>query len=633
MLGWIREQLQPITLWAREQLQPEVRKLSSFTYLNITQFLGAMNDNIFKLLVIYFFIQQEGIERSHVVLATTGIIYVLPFLLFSSSAGILADQFSKRNIIISTKVLELVIMILGLAAFAFSSQYGAYFALFLLATHSALFSPSKYGILPELMPPEKISRANGLMTSFTYLAIILGTFLASFLLDVSSRSFLVASLFCISISIVGVITSCCVEYTPPSGTRSKLQVRFIYDIYRTLVQVKEEPSLLAAILGSAFFLFLAAYVQLNMIPFAVQSLGLTDVQGGYLFLLTALGIGTGSLIAGKISGKKAELGLVPMAGLGITLCFYALDASATQFWPCVALVSLIGMFGGIYLIPLDSYIQISSPKKIIGQVVAATTFLSFVGVFGASMLLYSVKEIFGLQPHEGFSILGTITLSLTILYTYLFFDYLTRFVGMVLSRLHFAIQFKGQENVPDVPALYVCSHTAWNDTLLLLGSQRRRMRFFIEQEQDHSKWLKQLYRLLRVVMINEIEPLENNAECLAEIKKALSKGISVCIFIDGQDVNLHLEKLKHAYMVRQIMQETECPLIAVQLEKGEKKNQSRFFSRLMNKIRVPAIVSFKSIVWPEVPSESQHTEALESYSSHKPVPPKSIMFRERQADM
>lgn len=631
MLGWIREQLRPITQWAREQLQPEVRKLSSFTYLNIAQFLGAMNDNIFKLLVIYFFIQHEGIERSYIVLATTGIIYVMPFLLFSSSAGKLADQFSKRNIIILTKLLELSIMILGLTAFAFKSQSGAYFALFLLATHSALFSPSKYGILPELIPPERISRANGLMTSFTYLAIILGTFLASFILDVTDRSFLVASLFCISMSVIGFITSCCIEYTPPSGTRSKLEVRFIYDIYRTLVHVKEEPSLLAAILGSGFFLFLAAYVQLNMIPFAVQSLRLTDVQGGYLFLLTALGIGTGSLIAGKISGKKAELGLVPMAGLGITLCFYALDASAGQFWASVALVILIGLFGGIYLIPLDSYVQIASPKKIIGQVVAATTFLSFVGVLAASIMIYSVKAIFDLQPHTGFSILGTITLCLTIAYTYLFFDYLTRFVGMILSRLHFAITFKGQENLPDLPSLYICTHTAWNDTLLILGSQRRRMRFFIEQEQDHSKWLKRFYRLLRVVMINEIEPLENNATCLAEIKKILTKGISVCIFIEDSDVSLHLDKLKHAYMVQQIMQETPCTLISVQLEKGEKQKQSRFFTRIMNKIRVPATVSFKSIVWQETPSGK--IKPLETYGSREPVPPRSILLREMKADI
>lgn len=577
----------------REEIRTAVNTFSSFTYLNITQFLGAMNDNIYKLLIIYFFIQQEGIERSHIILATTGAIFVLPFLLFSSSAGILADRFSKRNIIIITKVLELTIMSLGLLSFSFSSKIGSYCTLFLLATHSTLFSPSKYGILPELLPPEKITKANGLMTSFTYLAIILGTFLASFILDVTGRNFIIASMFCITVSLTGLAFSCCIAYTPPSGSNKRLNIHIMHDIYNTLKALRPEPSLIAAIIGSAFFLFLAAFVQLNMIPFAVQSLHLTDVQGGYLFLMTAIGIGTGSIIAGKISGRVVELALVPLSALGITVSFFMLDLFSDNLMACIPLVIIIGVFGGIYLVPLDSYVQLSSPKKYIGQAVAACTFLSFIGVLCSSALLYIVTEVFGLNADKGFTILGFLTLTATIVYSFLFFDYLTRFVGMILSRLHFKISFQGQEKIPDSPAaLYVCTHTAWNDTLLLLGAQRRRMRFFIEREQDHSKWLKRTYRLLRVVLIPEIEQLEHNQTCLLAIKQTLQKGISVCIFIDDANVRLEFEKLRHAHLVREVLRETHCSLIAVHIEKGEKHRQSRFFTRLLNKFRVPATIYF-----------------------------------------
>lgn len=574
-----------------------IKRFSSFTYLNITQFLGAMNDNIYKLLIVYFFIQLEGIENSHIILSTTGATFVLPFLLFASSAGIMADRYSKRNIIIFTKLFELVVMILGLIAFSYASKWGSYCILFLMATQSTLFSPSKYGILPDLLPVEKISRANGMMTSFTYLAIILGTFFASFLLDITHRDFFIASSFCILISLIGLFSSFCIEYTPPSGSRKRLNVHILSEIFKTLKVLKLEPSLLAAVLGSAYFLFLAAFVQLNIIPFAVQSLHLTDVQGGYLFLLTAIGIGTGSILAGKISGKSVELALVPLAGVGLTITLYMLDLYSDSVLVNIPLVIILGLFGGIYLIPLDSYIQIASPKQYLGQAIAANTFLSFFGVLCASGLLYLLTAVFNVHADKGFTVMGTLTLIVTGVATYLFFDYLTRFIGMILSRLHFKTTLHGKENIPDAPALYMCTHTAWNDTLLLLGVQRRRMRFFIEQEKEHSKWIKRLYRLLRVVLIPEIEPLENSKDSLIAMKNALNKGVSVCIFIDQSDVGRAVENLRNSELVRGILQETHCPLVSIVIEKGEKGKQSRFFTAQMNKFRVPAAMTFDSITW------------------------------------
>lgn len=573
-------------------------QFSSFAYLNATQFLGTLNDNIFKLLVIFFLLQRVDIEDSHIVLSSVGIIYVLPFLLFSSFAGILADRFSKRNIIVITKALEFLIMVLGLSSFASGNLSLSYITLFLLATHSAIFSPSKYGIIPELVSSEKIATANGLISSFTYLAVILGTFLASFLLDFTGKNFILACLFCVMISLLGIVTSCRINYTQPSGNYKRLQLHFISDIIATLKIIRHEPSLVAAMIGAAFFLFLGAYIQLNMIPYAVQTLGLTDVQGGYLFLIAALGIGVGSLVAGYISGKKAELALTPLAGFGIIACLYALSLLVSSyFWTSISVVFMTGVLGGIYVVPLESYIQIASPKQMIGQVVAATTFLSFVGVLTASVMLYLAAEVMHLQAHEGFIVLSIMTLIVTIIYSYLFWDYITRFVGMILSRLHFAITFANPEKVPETPALYLCSLTALNDTLLILGSQRRRMRFFVEEEPVHSEWSKRLYKILRVVVLNPVDPLEDNAACFSMIKNLLQKGISVCIFISEPNVELKLERLKHTALVRQLMRETGCPLVAVHLDKAEKEKQPRFFKRLMNRIHIPATVSFGDMVW------------------------------------
>jgi acyl-[acyl-carrier-protein]-phospholipid O-acyltransferase/long-chain-fatty-acid--[acyl-carrier-protein] ligase len=585
-----------------------IRKWSSFTYLNITQFLGALNDNIYKLLVVYFLISIQGLENSHTILAVSGAIFVLPFLLFSAPSGTLADRYSKRNIIILTKVFELVIMLGSVLAFAYENIIGAYVVLFLLAVQSAFFGPSKYGILPELVPPDKISSANGLMTSFTFLAIILGTFLASFVLDITGRDFFFASLFCTVIAIVGLITSFCIEYTPPAGSDKPLNPKFLSEILASLKIASQEPSLLAAVIGSAFFLFLGAFVQLNMIPFAVQSLGLTDVQGGYLFLITALGIGTGCMVAGKISGKTVELGLVPIAGIGVMICSYALDAASHHLYAVIPLVGLLGFFGGMFEIPLDSYIQIKSPNKFRGQIVGATNFLSFFGVLLASGLLYLLSEVFGLKAHKGFLVIGTITLFVSVVLSYQFFDYISRFICMILSRLHFRITFSGQKNIPERTVIYVCYHTDWNDTLLMLGAQRRRMRFFIEHEQNHTKWLKRLYHLLRIVRVPSIEPLENSQICLTVIKNTLKKGISVCIFVENPDIKHEVEKLKDSYSFCDVLEETGAPMIPVIIEKGIKDKHSRFFTRLMAKIHVPASISFgEPINGPTCPLEF-HTE-------------------------
>lgn len=574
-----------------------VRKLSSFTYLNITQFLGALNDNIYKLLLVYFFIGLEGIENSHKILATTGAIFVLPFLLFSATSGTLADRFSKRNIIVMTKILELFCMFGGIIAFHYETKIGSYFVLFMMATQSALFGPSKYGIVPELVSDDKISSANGLMTSFTFLAIILGTFLASFVLDITGRHFIVAAVFCTLISVIGLATSFCIEYTSPSGSSRKFNFLFINEIFRTLKMISTETSLIMAVLGSSFFLFLGSFAQLNMIPFAVQSLQLSDVQGGYLFLLTALGIGSGAVIAGKISGKIVELGLPPLAGLCVAVCCFMLDLFSDNIIFCIPLVALLGMFGGIYQIPLDSYIQVASPRKQRGQVIAATNFVSFFGVLMSSGLLYLITEVFGFNADKGFTIIGFITLGVTILLTFQYFDYLSRFIGAILCRLHFQTTFVGLEHLPATPAVYVCTHTAWNDALLMLGAQRRRMRFFIEHEQPHSKWMKRLYRLLRVVMIPEIEPLEKNQDCLDKIKQTLKKGISVCIFTNNEDICNEIEKLKHSYSFREILETTHYPMIPVAIEKGEKHQaRSRLLTRLLKKFRVPAAISFGSLI-------------------------------------
>lgn len=573
------------------------KQFSSLTYLNITQFLGALNDNIYKLLIVYFLIDIIGIESDYLILAKTGGAFVLPFLLFSASAGTLADRFSKRNIIVLTKVFELLIMAFGVLSFAFHSVYGAYITLFLMATQSAIFSPSKYGIIPEIVANEKISQANGLMTLFTFLAIIIGTFLASFITEITNRDFIVASLLCVGISLIGIFTSFGIEYTPPAGSSKRFDILFIRQVFQSMKQASQEPSLLPCIFGSAYFMFLGAYMQLNMIPFAVHSLDLTDVQGGYLFLLTALGIGIGSMVAGKISGKTIEMGLTPFSAIGITIGLFFMYYFSSSLMIIIPLVVILGMFGGIYEVPLDSYIQVTSPIQYRGKIIATANFLSFFGVLMASAFIFLVNGALGISADQGFAIMSVISAGVAIALCFQFFDYTTRFIGMILSKLHFKTTVSGAEKIHSGPLIYVCNHTAWNDTLLLLGAQRRRLRFFIENEQEHKEWVKWLYHSFRVIMIPAIETLEASESCLLQIKETLKKGISVCIFIEDRDVHQYIMNLKESPSFQKIFSNTEYPIIPVVIDKGIKSKKMKFFTRLLSKFRVPATISFGRIIY------------------------------------
>lgn len=574
------------------------QKLSSFSFLNMTQFLGALNDNIYKLLIAYFLIGLEGKENSASILAIVGAVFVIPFLLFSAPSGILADRYSKSTIIFATKIMELVTMSLGLLGFLFHLEIGSYIILFLMAAQSAIFSPSKYGIIPEIVPNERVSQANGLLNFFTYFAIILGTFLASFVIDVTHRNFVIASMLCIVIALIGLGTSYFIEYTPPSGSEKKVSPSFISDIYQTLKRVWfEAPAayiLMTCIFSSAYFLFVGSYIQLSIIPYAMQILGLSDVQGGYLFLITALGIGSGSYLAGKISGKGVELGLIPIAAIGMALCFYLLDGFSFSLPLVCCLVLFMGICGGLFLVPLDTYIQVNSPSVLRGQVIGATNFLSFLFVLFSSLALMLFTDVLGLQIDQSYLVVGSIAALYALFLIYLFFDFMTRFLGMILCRLHFKLEIEGTPS--EEPAIYITPYTAWNDTLLLLGSQRRRVRFFISE--DAYSRLQGFYKIFRTIHVPVFAPLENNRACLLHIRKSLKKGFSICLFSTPDKMEELIERMKHSEFFHEMLEDGPYHFIPLHIEKGEKVVSSSFLKKVQKKIHCPAKITFGSNALP-----------------------------------
>lgn len=522
---------------------------SSFVYLTICQFVGAMNDNIFKLLLIFCFIQIEGAEASNRILSLTGACYVLPFIFLSATAGTIADRYSKRKIIVITRFFEILVFVLGMVAFYLQSKALAITSLVLLGCHSTIFAPCKLGIIPELVPKDDISKANGITTSCTYVAIILGTFLASFLADITDRNF-VFSVFIASIfSCISFISSLFIKKTPPSGSTRKVSPWFITELVKALRIIRQEPSLLSAVIGSAFFLFIGSFLQLNMIPFAMKNLHLTDVQGGYLFLLTAFGIGIGSLLAGKLSGRTVEFGLVPIGGIGISVCCFLIDYYSDSLMHEVALIFTVGIFGGLYLVPLDSFIQVASPPTYRGQVIATTNIFGFGGVLLSASALYIFSEVLHLSPDKGFAFVGFMTLGIVVAISISMSGYIVRFFSFIFSYLFFPGSLRGKDQIPiESPSIFFVPHSFSPWVLVLIAAQRRRMRLItVNFPEKLSYFARIVRRMVPILEVSSLEEIRPDGEKEDLISHATDRGTSIVLICSNTTIAEHAPQFIQAW--------------------------------------------------------------------------------------
>ncbi|MBS0620352.1 MAG: MFS transporter [Verrucomicrobia bacterium] len=504
----------------------------SLGFLNATQFLGVINDNVFKFVMAFLMIDALGPSHASTILSATGAIYVIPFLLFSSSAGILADRFSKQKLLVVMKSAEVIVMSLALLAFYTASIWGCYTLLFVLATHSAMFGPSKYGIIPELVPTDSVSKANGVITSFTYLAIIIGTFLASFLTEATDRHFTWIAGFCLLVAVLGLCSSLFVKPTPAQGSKKRINPLFFREIYQTLQYCRTVRHLFLAIIGSAYFLFLGAFTQLNIIPFAIQSLHLSEVAGGYLFLSTALGIALGSLIAGKLSKRRVELGLSCFSGVAIALFLVLITCFSSSLSAVICLLFLIGVFGGIFIVPFDTFIQLNSDNEKRGQTIAAANFLSFSGVLIASISLYFFNQVLDLTSAMGFAVVGAITLSISILFTFRLSDLSLSFFSRIF--LQKILRFRREEL--EVEGILVLEGRTCQTALLLAGSIPS-LHFLIPRDHKMLKWY---HRFFYSVHIGPEE--EHASELIREAKHLIEEGCTPCLLLQNPLPRKEVEK-------------------------------------------------------------------------------------------
>lgn len=491
--------------------------------------MGVLNDNIFKLVISFLLIASLGEEYASTIMAISGAVFVIPFLLFSSTAGMLADRFSKQRLMMVMKIVEMIIMLLALVAFAFKSVWASYTLLFILASHSAMFGPSKYAIISELVPQEKVSSANGLITSFTYFGVIVGTFLASFLTQITGRNFVFVAMFGFLIAVIGFISTLGIKRTPAQHGTKKLNWLFITEVVQTLKFCRTKKHLLVAMFGSAYFLFIGAFAQLNIIPYAIYSLQLTDIAGGYLFLCTAVGIAIGAFIGGRVSKKRVELGLSCFAGIFIAIFLFLLAYCGCDLFTVVSLLVFLGICGGLFIVPFDSFVQLYSPNERRGQIIGANNFLSFCGVLVASLALFIFSDVFELSPAAGFAMIGIVTLFLSLLMISRLSDLALPFIARRILKPFADIQTENLDLLEKNPnAILILRKANWTKALLLL-SVANNIHLLVPQEKKRRfPWFSWAFYSIHIIRS------DRTYTTLLEAAKTLSfDSINPCIMVEA----------------------------------------------------------------------------------------------------
>ncbi|MCL2760658.1 MAG: acyl-[ACP]--phospholipid O-acyltransferase [Desulfuromonadales bacterium] len=506
---------------------------SSFIRLNITQFLGAMNDNILKLLIVFCLIHINGKEHAAVINSIAGIAFVLPFLLFSAPAGCLADRFPKSLMVRLIKGVEVIVTATALIAFLSGFSNGFYVVIFMMATHSAFFAPAKYGIIPELAERSQLSRANGVIESFTYLAIIFGTTLASLLVQLASGRYWIAGIFSLLIAVLGLWSAMGIKPVAAAEPNRRISL-FPSEIVRTMFSIRHDRDLVLAIAGQAYFMFIGAYVQLNVIPFGMEKLGLSEVSSGYLFLAAALGIGIGSIAAARFSGRHVEFGIVPIGAIGLTISLLLLHFLPASVISIVIALVFMGISAGLFSLPLQTFIQFKADPQKRGEVVAASSFISWIGVLLAAVSSWLLGGYLKLPASNGFIVVACITVIFSVITFWLLPDFLLRFVAILATKMCYRIKIIGEENLPtEGAALLIPNHVTWIDAFLLIATNQRRVRFVMERSIYNTPLLRRVFKFMGVIPVSSVDGKKGLLEFIKSARKALDDGYMVCIFAEG----------------------------------------------------------------------------------------------------
>ncbi len=580
-----------------------------FRGLLSTQFLGAFNDNAFRFVIFAIIVDRmDQTGGSALYLAIAGAMFLSPFLIFSTLAGYLADRFSKQKIIQITKVIELFIMGFGLWAFLTGSIWALLAVLFFMGTQSAFFSPSKYGIIPEILSKEELSEGNGTLQMWSYVAILLGQASYGFMMEYTQPHYFKMAYIFMAISVLGIFTSLFVTKVESKKSERSLQVNIVKEMVENIRWIKKDRSLILSILGLMYFGFLGGLFQPNIQLYARKLLEVSHLMTGLLLAFLTIGLGLGCWVAGQLSDKKIELGLVPLGAVGISVFACVLGFVSHSYYLAAMTVFFLGFFSGFYIVPLNTLIQQNSPEDRRGQVLATSNVLTFVAILLGTSSIYLFHDIFHLNAAHIFVMVGLLTIIGTVYITSLLPYAFVRLLIWILAHTVYKIRTINKEYLPQSGgALLVSNHVSYIDALLLVVTTERPIRFLMYRDIYNLKLLHPLFKIANVIPISYTDGPKEIVKSLNQATEAIKNGDLVCIFPEGQLTRTG-NMLKFNRGLERIVKNTDCPIVPIHLDRvwGSifSYERGRYLFKVPKMIPYPVTISYGS----PMPSESSTFE-------------------------
>jgi acyl-[acyl-carrier-protein]-phospholipid O-acyltransferase / long-chain-fatty-acid--[acyl-carrier-protein] ligase len=390
------------------------RRLRGFWALIAVQFQGAFSDNALKWLVSFLVLDTafSREQRDLWFVLVVPLLFAVPFLLFSIPGGYFADKYSKRRVTLGTKCLELATMTLATFALATNQLELCAACLFLISSQAAIFGPTKYSLLPELLPTEKLSWGNGIIELTTLLSAISAALVAGYLAHAFHDRQLWSGLFFLLLSTLGLLCALGIDNLPAAGPARRFTWNFAGELFREINHMREDRTLLTSVVANTFFWFLGSLLLLNIVLYATDILRVDEVHSSYLLAGLSLGIGIGSFLAGLFSGRKIEYGMVLPGIAAIAVMAALLSLPGLNFIGVLVLLAFLGGAGGFFVVPINASIQHRPHPDEKGRTIAAANLLSFIGVALQPVAQYAMLHLGHPNPARIFLICAAMSIAM-----------------------------------------------------------------------------------------------------------------------------------------------------------------------------------------------------------------------------
>jgi len=560
------------------------------------QFLGAFNDNVFKQALVILLAYQTAsftTMSSDTLQNLAQALFILPFFLFSATAGQIADKVEKSTLITITVAIELAVMALGAVGLFTQSLALLLGALFLGGVQSALFGPVKYAILPQHLNDTEIVGGNGMVEMGTSIAILLGMVYGGWLITQPGWGVAGVAVSAMAISAAGIVLSRFIPKSPAPDPALRINWNPLTETWRNLRFTARDRTVWNSILGISWFWFYGAMFITQFPNLSKNVLGAAEHVVTLLLVVFSVGIGVGSLLCERLSGKKVEIGLVPFGSIGLTvfgidlwlaaqghaphapqtLAEFARDAS---HWRMLADLFLLGLFGGFYIVPLYALVQTRSDPAHRSRIIAGNNILNAAFIVAAAAIAIGLFAA-GLTIPQLILVTALLNAAVAVYIYLLVPEFLMRFLVWMLVHSVYRLEKSGLERIPDEGgALIVANHVSFVDALVIAAAVRRPVRFVMDHRIFGIPVLNFVFRTGKAIPIAAAkEDARMMERAFAEVAGALRAGDVVCIFPEGRITDTG-EIYPFRPGLTRILQETPVPVVPIAL----RGLWGSFFSRM-----------------------------------------------------